>query len=352
MEEWKKGEEITAAIRAAVADDSRRAVIRGKYEISEAIRIPSRFTLVLRDCHLRLADGCFCNLFINEHCDTPSGRCCDGTDRDIHIVGEGRAVLDGGRYNGLSEKTQNTNGLPPIWKNNLLLFANVDGFSVTGIHCRNQRHWALNFIDCRNGVLRDIDFCSDHTAINAQGEQYDRLLRSAYRDILVKNSDGIDIRRGCHDILIENITGFTEDDTVALTGLCGDLERHFGVEELPSDICRITVRNVTSAAYCTGVRLLNQGGVKLYDILIDGVRDTGLECPYLDRGLCAVRIGDTHLYGTRHATREETHHITVKNVHGNGVCAIALAGDMDALTLENVTCGENTRLLQDDRTVV
>ena len=29
------------------------------------------------------------------------------------------------------------------------------------------------------------------------------------------NADGIDIRRGCRDIVIENITGFTEDDTVA-----------------------------------------------------------------------------------------------------------------------------------------
>lgn len=351
MSEFKKNgtAEIEALIRAGEENGSRTALISGNYEIAQAIRIPSRFTLILRNCHLRLADGCFCNIFINEHNDTPEGKTCAGTDRDIHIIGEGTAVLDGGKYNGLSEKNHNKDGFPPIWKNNLILFTNVDGFSITGISCRNQRWWAMNFVDSGNGILRDIDFCSNHTATGAEGEVYETLSHAHYPDILVKNSDGIDLRRGCHDILIENVTGFTEDDTVAITGLYWDLEKHFGVDELPSDICRITVRNVVSAAYCSNVRLLNQSGIKLYDILIDGVRDVARECPYVDHGLYAVRIGDTHLYGTRHATKDETHHITVKNVYGNGVCALSLAGDMSDLILENITAGNGVKLIDDSR---
>jgi hypothetical protein len=71
--------------------------------------------------------------------------------------------------------------------------------------------------------------------------------------------------------VIENITGFTEDDTVALTGLYGRLEKQFEVDGLSIDIYNVTIRNIASASFCTNVRLLNQGEVKLHDILIDGV---------------------------------------------------------------------------------
>jgi polygalacturonase len=185
-------------------------------------------------------------MFVNEHHDTEIGKTVDGTDSNISIIGRGEAILDGGKYNGLSEKTQLINGLPPIWKNNLLLFTNVDGFKVEGISCRNQRWWALNFIYCSNGYLGNIDFCACDIGVDENGQEYHGLKRSKYGQVLVKNADGIDLRQGCHDIVIENITGFTEDDTVALTGLNGRLEQAFSVDGLPSDICNVEIKNVRS----------------------------------------------------------------------------------------------------------
>lgn len=264
-------------------------------------------------------------------------------------MGKNGAVLDGGVYNGLSEKTQLQNGLPPIWKNNLLLFTNVDSFEVAGLACHNQRWWALNFIYCANGHLHDLDFKACDIGIDDQGQPYHGLKRDKYSEILVKNADGIDLRQGCHDILIENITGFTEDDTVALTALNGNLEKAFAVEGLPMDLCRVTVKNVASAAFCTNVRLLNQGTIPLHDILVDGVTDTSAESPYMDQGLYAVRIGDPHLYGDRHSTKEETYNITIRNVRGRGRYALGLAGEIDRLTYENIQPFDSTQLLEDRR---
>ncbi len=339
---------ITEKINEAVQNESRTATISGNFEIDEAVRLPSNFTLILQDCHLRMADGSFSNMFVNESHDTEKGRTIAGTDRNISIIGRGNAILDGGKYNGLSEKTQRTNGLPPIWKNNLLLFTNVDGFKISDISCRNQRWWALNFVYCSNGYLGNIDFCANDTAIDETGKEYHGLRRDKYSEVLVKNADGIDLRQGCHDILIENITGFTEDDTVALTGLCGSVEREFSVGGLPSDICNVTIKNVRSAAFCSNVRLLNQGGVKLHDILIDGIYDTADTSPYMDRGIYTVRVGDMHLYGERHATREETYNVTLKNVRGGGRAVVALAGAIDNLVMYGIESFNGAKMLRRD----
>ena len=340
---------IASKIDEAVKNESRTATISGNWEIESAVAIPSDFTLVLENCHLRMADGSFSNMFINANQLSELGRLHECADKNITIEGRGNVILDGGEYNGLCEGNSLKNGMPPIWKNNLLLFVNVDGFRVTGIKCHNQRWWALNFIYCRNGYIGNIEFKANDTAIDENGNVYHGLKRSKYMDVLVKNADGIDIRQGCHDIVIENIEGFTEDDTIALTALNGRLERAYKVEGLPSDLCNIEIRNVKSAAYCTGVRLLNQGDLKLHDILIDGVQDVSRHSKYTDGGIYAVRVGDTRMYGKRHATADETYNITIKNVYGEGEAAVALAGQMANVTMENVTSAEGTPLLLDER---
>jgi len=342
---------ISTKIEEAVKDQSRTVIISGNWEIDEAIRLPSNFTLILEDAHLRMADDVYSNMFVNEHHGTDIGNTVNGTDRNISVIGRGMAILDGGKYNDLSEINQLQNGLPPIWKNNLLLFTNVDGFKVSDISCHNQRWWALNFIYCRNGYLGNIDFCANDTAVDENGCEYHGLKRDKYNEVLVKNADGIDLRQGCQDILIENITGFTEDDSIALTGLNGNLERTFAVKGLSSDICNVEIKNIRTAAFCTNVRLLNQGDVNLHDITIDGVYDTSSDSPYMDKGFYTVRIGDTGLYGTRHSTEDETYNITVKNVYGGGDYVLSLAGAMKNLVCFGIEARAGTKMLKDDRTV-
>ena len=340
---------ITKLIEKAVTDNSRTATVCGKWEIEKEIRIPSNFTLILDSCYLRMADGVYSNMFVNEHHASEIGRTTDGTDCNIKIIGKNGAVIDGGNYNGLSEKNHSQNGLPPIWKNNLLLFTNVKGFTVSGIRFINQRWWALNFIYCSDGLIEDIDFCSNDIRIDADGNIIHGLKRELYNEILVKNSDGIDLRQGCHDIVIRNITGFTEDDTVALTGLNGTLEKTFCVYELCSDIYNVSVLNIRSSAFCTNVRLLNQGGIRLHDIYVDGVYDMSADSPYMDKGIYAVRIGDNHMYGDRHSSEDETYNITVKNVRSRGDYAVQISGAVKNLSLENIEGFDGAKNIDDSR---
>lgn len=344
------GQYIQKLIDAAVARGRQQIVVSGNYEIEETVLLPSDFTLVLDDCHLVMADDTFCNMFTNASCRRECGRRVSGTDHNIRIEGRGRAILDGGNYNGLNERNSLKEGYPHVSVNNLVLFTNVDGFRISGLHMRNQRWWAMNFIFCRNGQISNIDFLSDFTRVDEDGNRVEGLVRDDgdHEDVYIRNSDGVDIRCGCHDILIENITGFTEDDTVALTGLKGKMEAMFGVEELSPDIYNIVVRNINSAAFCSNVRLLNQGGIKLYNILIDGIFDASANSRYLDRGGNGVRVGDMHMYGKRHSTAEETYNITIRNVVSRAkTAAVNLAGAITNLTLDNISTfdGCGARLL-------
>ena len=340
---------ISSKIEEAVKNESRTATVSGNWEISEAIRLPSNFTLILENAHLRMADGVYSNMFVNENHGSEIGKTTAGTDRNITLIGRGEAILDGGKYNGLSEKNQNKDGLPPIWKNNLVLFTNVDGFRVSDISCRNQGWWALNFIYCANGYLGNIDFCAIDIGIDENGNEYHGLIRGKYDEVLVKNADGIDLRQGCHDILIENITGFCEDDSVALTAVNGKMEQIFAVSGLSSDLCNVEIRNIRTSAYCSNVRLLNQGGIKLHDITVDGVYDMGPESIHLDRGAYAIHIGDTRLYGSRQSTEDETYNITVKNVCGGGLAVLALAGAIKNFVCYGIEAVNGAKMLKDDR---
>ncbi len=341
---FKKGgtAHITKLINEALASRRRTAIVTGNWEIDEAVRLPSNFTIILQDCHLRQADGCYSNIFVNEHNETPEGTTQDGTDRNINIIGRGVAVLDGGSHNGLCEAVPPAERIAPLYKNNLILFTNVDGFKISGIRCVHQRWWSINLIFCANGYVGNIDFLADDSAVDADGNLYHGLIREKPEEVCVKNADGVDLRQGCHDIIIENLTGFTEDDTVALTGLAGKTEGKFRVEGLSTDICNVKIRNIHASSYCTLVRLLNQGDTKLHDIDIDGIYDVSADSPHLDHGNFAIRIGDMKMYSYRHCTKEETYNISIKNIYGRGRAAIALAGEIGNLTIYGVECGENT----------
>lgn len=341
---------IEELIREGIANGSRTATVKGNWEIASAIRIPDHFKLILDGCHLKMKDGVYSNMFVNLHHDTEEGKTIAGRDFDIAILGVNDPILDGGNYNGLSEKNASQNGLPPIWKNNLILFTNVENFEMSGFSCHNQRWWALNFIFCSHGKLHDLCFKACDIGIDQDGKIYHGLNRNHYREVLVKNADGIDLRQGCHDITIENISGFTEDDSIALTALQGRLEDAFEVEGLPKDICRVTIKNIQTAAFCTNVRLLNQGAIPLHDILIDGVFDMAEESPYMDRGIYGVRIGDQKLYGSRHSFEDETYNITIRNIRSYGMnAAVSLVGAMKNITIENIECLHDTIELEDLR---
>lgn len=328
------GRIIGKMISDAISQGKREVVITGNYEIEEAIVLPSDFRIVLDNCHLRLKDGVYTNVFTNAA--SALEKNAENRDSGIHVEGRGRAVLDGGNFNGLTERNCREKNMP-MRVNSLIYFINLENFSIKGLSLCNQRYWAVNLVFCSGGEVRDIDICADDSVLYVDGE---RDYTVSYRDLcrmhldMMRNADGIDIRKGCHDIIIENITGFTEDDTVALTGLPGSTEND--VAGLPRDIYNITVKNIRSSSWCAIIRLLNQGGVKLYNVLIDGVFDVSKGSRHINRGLFGVRIGDKRLYSTRHSTKEETYNIVVKNVFSRAETLIDMAGSITNCTIDGV----------------
>ena len=337
-------EKISQASRQGI----QKVVVTGNYEIMDTIYLPSNMTLVLEDCHLKMADGTFCNMFRNEALRNADFD-LEKSDKNIRIIGLGRAILDGGTYNGLSEKNSLKEGMPHVLNNSLLLFCNVENFEIDNIETRNQRYWAQTFYSCRYGKIRNIHVLSDYMRIDENGQVMSGLKRDLYQQTRVKNSDGIDIRVGCHDILIENITGFSEDDTVAVTALSDTYARNMKWTD-GNSIYNIMIKNIQSTDFCSNVRLLNQGGIKLYNVAIDGVM-AQLNKEYTDYQCgAAVKIGDKRLYGSRHSTQEETYNISVNNVFGVAT-SVYLAGEMRNCTLTNIFVGENGKMIENHATI-
>lgn len=312
-------------IADAKAQGLSSCVVRGDHLISTAIELPSNFELTLEDAHLTMAPGTYCNMFR-----------ADGVT-NVTIVGRGRAVIDGGEYNGLGERNANRDGRPPIWVNNLVLFSNVRNFRVENLCVRRQRWWALNFIGCSEGRIRNLDFLSHHHSVLGDGTRVDTVQRNNYRAIVVKNSDGVDLRAGCHDIVIENITGFCEDDSVALTCLPGTMERSFLREGTEYAIRDIVVRNVKTSCMCSNVRLLAQGGCKLQNVIVENVEDVSDGKLYMPgRGEAGVNLGDDHLYGKTPAGVGDVDNIVIRNVKSRANVGVSLRGAASRVKVDNV----------------
>ena len=347
-------ERINQALEAA-AGTGRRVVIprrnraadgeRDLWLLDSAILVPGDTTLELDNCHLKLSDRCRDNMIRSANCGLGI------TDiqplRGIHIYGVGNVLLEGAdhpRATGDGGKTlgQHTFGTDAgvagesqigDWRNIGILLAFVEEFSIRNLAMKDSHCWAISLERCAHGTVRDLDFASSGTKTIDGVEQ------------TVLNQDGLDLRMGCHDILIDNISGYTGDDLIALTaiptpdGTAGSMNttmvsatRDRGAGQ--DDIRHVIIRNVRG--YCRGghhiVRLLNTGGVRMYDILLDGLLDTS---PDWMRCRAAVKIGDHH-YGDGVAPLGDTRRIMVSNVTSRSEHTIMIGGSLCASIISNV----------------
>lgn len=307
---------IQNAIRAAQTTASRTIRIPRMNErtgepiwiIDETILLPSDITILLDDCHLRFADGVFCNMFRNENMYTPIGFTPEGEQHGIRIVGRGNALLDGGVHNGLTEATSLKNGLPHVRNNHFILLHNVRSYRLEGFACRDQRYWAVSQLFCRDGRISNLRF-----------------------DITrhVRNQDGINLRIGCSDIAIEHITGLTGDDVVALTALPLYDDGELLVQGRDMDIHDVAVRDVRANTRCTLVALRCCDGASLYRIAIENVRDVG--SPWVPWGV--VRLGENNYFVKGPGTMRD---ILVRDVHSRHRGTVFLATTLTDSLLSDI----------------
>ena len=276
------------------------------WEIDTAIVLHTGSSIVLENCYMRMKDDCYTNFFIN---DAQKGKWWKKETRnyDISIRGEGNALLDGGKPNDLIENNLNIydengnyvksvkiHGYSNCFVNIGILMQNVERVKVSGIRFINPRYWCMNFEYCSHGHIHDIFFDADGAN---------------------PNQDGLDIREGCNNFLVENLYGRTGDDMLALTNF-GHPKKRVGGEDtdMDPDIHDIVARDIraTMSHRCDIIRILNRGECKIYNIQISGVQDT--TPPEIWRPLAAIRIGDVSDYQSRLNRLGETRNITVRDV--------------------------------------
>ncbi|MBE7043135.1 MAG: hypothetical protein E7399_06530 [Ruminococcaceae bacterium] len=228
------------------------------WDISKAILLYDESVIVLQNAHLRLADGAICNLFRNSNAKTEVGLTPEGTQKNIRIQGIGTAVLDGGIHNGLYEANgisrTKSKGTEHVTENCMMFFQNTQGMVIENITVKNHRYWGICFYTSSFGRISNVHFHSDGN---------------------VPNQDGIDILKGCHDFIIENITGCTGDNLIAICAIDGNT--YPMLEDIgQQDIYNISVKNIMgySVNGCSLLRLLNHDGHKLYQITVDGITET------------------------------------------------------------------------------
>ncbi len=241
------------------------------YLVSEAIRLPSNTTMIIDGCKIKLEDQIFDNIIRSDNFEideaNPNGYVKRlSTIKNIKIKGLNGATVEGAEnfYEGVNPKTgvqEKWLGDYWGWRNFSILFSYVDGFEISGLKVTKTHSWAVVITNgCKNGHIHSIEF-------NTQ----------------VKNGDGIDIIQGGSNILIENITGETSDDTIVFGAFDESrwsndkyvfplLPVRYSDYSYGSDLHDITCQNVETGGV-HHVLIILPSATKIYNIYCSNISD-------------------------------------------------------------------------------
>ena len=156
----------------------------------------------------------------------------------------------------------------------------------------------------------------------------------------IENQDGIDVRNGCSDLNISDITGCTGDDVVALTAIkyFGKYEgggvnteiMHNDWEKRTAGIKNIVIRNVVARSYwCWVVRILPVE-TTIENVVIDGVIDTSED-----------EVGGGILIGEENASYgrvlpDSAKNVVISNVIANKTQSVLIKGYLTNSSIINI----------------
>ncbi len=349
---------------------------RDYWLLDRAILIPENTTILLKNCTIKLSDRCRDNFFRTANCGM--GIADPVRIRNVHLRGEGLCTLQGAdhpRATGDSSKllavpcpyetedlVQYGDWIPEErrtpegiqfwdrhdhsygtdvndpneshygdWRGIGVLFANVENFSISGLRIVESHGWGISMEACANGRVERIEFDA------CMSKMIDGMRMN------MENQDGVNLRNGCHHIVVSDITGRTGDDIVALTAIAGDEYRpggslrsthvmHSDWSRRERDIHDVIIRNVIGYSHlCISVRLL-ACNTHIYNVVIDGVIDT---CPADVRHHSTVIIGQADSeYGKN--LPDGVRNVTISNIINRGQQCIVVGGYLKDSVISNV----------------
>jgi hypothetical protein len=199
--------------------------------LDSAILLPSNLTLILDNCTLQLSDKCRDNMFRSNN--VGRGIAKPVWNENIHIIGLGEVYLkgannprstgDGHRTLVLAPEEEKKAGNWRVsygsdagkegekqlgdWRNIMILMGYVDGFKLKNVTIEKAHAWAVSCERTINAEISDIRFNSPENQIINN------------KEVFIANRDGIDLRHGCKRFRIDNVSGVTGDDFIALSTL-------------------------------------------------------------------------------------------------------------------------------------
>ncbi len=342
------------------------------WKLDRAILLPSNTTIVLQDCKIKLSDKCRDNFFRSANCGLGIEE--PGSVENIHIKGIGCCILEGAdhprstgdstkilacpcprNFSGSAKPTfadlhAHTYGTDALvkgespygdWRNIGILFAKVSHFSIENIRIVEQHGWAISLEDCTYGNVSHIDFSASQKRI-IDGAEHN-----------VENQDGVNLRNGCHDIIVSDITGKTGDDVIALTAITTPQwklksGRMRSSHVLGNDWTRremgirnVIIRNVLAypAGGCSIIRLLGIEGGEIHNVSIDNVIDASPDDFHvlddIALGKAPGIVGEPgHPYGKQF--EQALFNINVSNVNGNARHSVRVLGGLQNSCISNV----------------
>lgn len=360
---------------------------RDYWLIDRAILIPENTTVILQNCTVKLSDKCRDNFFRTANCGMGIGY--PEKIQNVHLKGEGvcvlqgadhpRAVGDSGKIlanpcpyeiedlcrfaDWIPEERRQADKIEfgdrhnhsygtdagkegesqhGDWRGIGILFANTENFSIENVTIRESHGWGISLEACSNGYISKINFDT------CMSKEIDGMLHN------MENQDGIDIRNGCHHIIISDITGRTGDDVIALTAIAGDSMyqggglkthvMHSDWTKREKDIHDIIIRNVSAYSnLCWVVRLL-PSNTKIWNVVIDGIIDTSPD----DIPSQTLLLGEADAgYGKN--LPDSMKNITISNVICNSDRGIIVAGYLADSVISNVINRKKGGIVMDVR---
>ena len=306
-------------------------VFNGKdYHIDKAILLPSNTTVIIDNCRIFQNDLVFDNIFRGDNLvideNSPYDVPLDVLPlANVKIIGNGNAEIVGTK--------QPQTMYHPFFKENMLAvgdfwgyrthsvsISNCNGFEISGLKLSNTMGWAICFDNCKNCNVHCLEIISN-----------------------VKNGDGIDFRSGCNNCIVNNITGYTSDDTVACTALSNGktnrpLSKYLYSSEpynschknIDKSIHNIKISNIFTGGKHHGVICLAANGNKLYNIEISNVFD-GFDGERESSVRVYTGYGEDFMKG-------DIKDIKINNVTSNiSKYAVMVTCETENLTVENLT---------------
>lgn len=377
------GESDDAIINSAIANKDADGIVvipakenREPWILDNAILLPENTTVILNNCTIKLSDKCRDNFFRTANC----GVGIEDVEKihNVHINGIGNVILEGADHPRSTGDSSKINTVPcPYYKEDLIkyadwiskeskesgeldfwdchnhtygtdfdkeneshgggwqnigiLFANVENFSINNITMKDYHCWGISIEAGSFGKITNIRFDAH------MKKMIDGMVHN------IENQDGVDIRNGCNNILISDISGNTGDDVVALTAIADKIMRksgnihstnvmHSDWSKRESGIRDIIIRNViASSNLCWLVRLLPVE-TKICNVIIDNIIDTSKDAAHSG----TILLGDADgAYGNN--LPDSMDGVTISNVISNSYSnAVKILGYMKDSVITNV----------------